>query len=118
MRTPAVYDMQTEKLAVPETQRFAIGTAGDVRPPVASPWGNRGGFDNIERLLAGVDPVHATVTVDGDTAMVEAARPTATIYVESTPVGDGPATIRNGATVVLGTAKSDLWEGYRLQVFF
>jgi len=118
MRTPAVYDLQTEKLAAPEATRFTLGTAGDVRPPVASPWGNRGGVDNIERLLAGVDPVHATVTVEGDTAQVEATRQTSTIYVESTPVTGGPVTIRNGATVVLGNAKSDLWEGYRLQVFF
>ncbi|MFB6082502.1 MAG: hypothetical protein ABEJ67_06740 [Halanaeroarchaeum sp.] len=118
MRTPAVYDLQTEKLAYPETASFTIGTAGDVTAPVAEPWGNRGGVDNIDALLAGVEPLHATVAVDGETARVVPERETTTIYVESSPVEGGSATIRNGETLVLGSAKSDLWEGYRVQVFF
>lgn len=117
MRTPAVYDLQTEKLAFPESSAFTLGTAADVSAPIAEPWGNRGGVDNIEALLAGVDAHHARVIVDGDTATLTPERPTATIYVESAPV-EGETTIKNGETVVLGSEKSDLWEGYRLQVFF
>ncbi|MFB6071145.1 MAG: hypothetical protein ABEJ76_08990 [Halanaeroarchaeum sp.] len=118
MRTPAVYDLQTEKLAFPESRAFTLGTAGDVSAPVAEPWGNRGGVENIDRLLDGVDPHHATVSIDGSTATVVPEHRTATIYVESSPIRDGAATIRNGETIVLGSEKSDLWEGYRMQVFF
>jgi hypothetical protein len=117
MRTPAVYDLQTEKLAYPDGDVFSLGTEADVPTPVAEPWGNRGGVDNIDRLLDGVDERHATITIEGDVARVHPNRQTATIYVESKPVDD-EATIRNGETVVLGSEKSDLWEGYRVQVFF
>ena len=117
MRTPAVYDLQTEKLAFPESSTFSLGTAADVSAPVAQPWGNRGGVDNIDRLLDGVDAQHATVSIEGDVARVVPTTTTATIYVESTTVED-ETTIRNGETVVLGAEKSDLWEGYRVQVFF
>lgn len=117
MRTPAVYDLQTEKLAFPESSTFSLGTEADVTAPIAEPWGNRGGVDNITRLLDGVDARHATVEIDDDVARIVPNRPTSTIYVESNPV-DGEAAIRNGETVVLGSEKSDLWEGYRVQVFF
>ncbi|MFW6265830.1 MAG: hypothetical protein ACOC2A_03535 [Halanaeroarchaeum sp.] len=117
MRTPAVYDLQTEKLAFPESSTFSLGTEGDVTAPIAEPWGNRGGIDNITRLLDGVDARHATVEIGAEGARIVPNRPTSTIYVESNPV-DGTAAIKNGETVVLGSAKSDLWEGYRVQVFF
>lgn len=117
MRTPAVYDLQTEKLAFPESSTFSLGTEADVTAPIAEPWGNRGGIENITRLLDGVDPRHATVSIDGDEAHLVPNHPTATIYVESQTVDD-ETTIRNGETVVLGSEKSDLWEGYRVQVFF
>lgn len=117
MRTPAVYDLQTEKLAFPETTSFSVGTDADVAMPVAEPWGNRGGVDNVDRLLDGVDDRHVTVSIDGDRARLIPHRSTATIYVDARPV-QGKTSIRNGATVVLGSAKSPLWEGYRIQVFF
>lgn len=117
MRTPAVYDLQTEKLAYPDGDVFSLGTEADVPTPVAEPWGNRGGVDNIARLLDGVEERHATIAIEGDVARVNPNRQTATIYVESKPVED-EATIRNGETIVLGSEKSDLWEGYRVQVFF
>lgn len=117
MRTPAVYDLQTEKLAFPSSSEFSLGTDADVSTPVAEPWGNRGGAHNIERLLTGVDSRHATVSIGGDEATVVPREPTSTIYVESAEVDDR-ATIRNGETVVLGREKSDLWEGYRVQIFF
>ncbi|MFW5919248.1 MAG: FHA domain-containing protein [Halanaeroarchaeum sp.] len=117
MRTPAVYDLQTEKLAYPEGEVFSLGTDADVAAPVAEPWGNRGGVDNIARLLEGVEKRHATIAVEGDVASVDPDRPTSTIYVESKPI-EGETTIRNGETIVLGSEKSDLWEGYRVQVFF
>lgn len=118
MRTPAVYDLQTEKLAYPETDAFTIGTAADVSAPVAEPWGNRGGVDNIRSLLADVAPRHATVSIEGDVARVVPNDDTAAIYVESRALEATGASIRNGETIVLGTGKSDLWAGYRLQVFF
>ncbi|MFB6134896.1 MAG: FHA domain-containing protein [Halanaeroarchaeum sp.] len=117
MRTPAVYDLQTEKLAFPTSREFSLGTDADVSTPVAEPWGNRGGTDNIERLLRGVDSRHATVSIEGDAARLVPRERTATIYVRSTEV-DESTRIRNGETVVLGREKSDLWEGYRVQVFF
>lgn len=117
MRTPAVYDLQTEKLAFPESSTFSLGTEADVTAPIAEPWGNRGGIDNITRLLDGVDARHATVEIEEEGARIVPNRPTSTIYVESSPV-EGAAPIRNGETVVLGSEKSDLWEGYRVQVFF
>lgn len=117
MRTPAVYDLQTEKIAFPEGTTFSVGTDADVSMPVAEPWGNRGGVDNVDRLLDGVDDRHVTVTVEGDAASLLPHRSTETIYVESSPV-EGQTRIRNGETVVLGSEKSPLWEGYRVQVYF
>ncbi|MFB6133144.1 MAG: hypothetical protein ABEJ44_07060 [Halanaeroarchaeum sp.] len=57
-----------------------------------------------------------TVAVDAESTRLTPHRSTATIDVDSSPVV-GQTTIRNAETVVLGSAKSQLWEGYRLRVF-
>ena len=118
MQKPAVYDLQTEKFAFPSGDRFSIGTAGDVRTPIDRPWGNRGGVENIERLLEAVEAEHATVEIDDDGAYLRPNDPTATIYVDSARVEGEGRRLRTGETIVLGRAKSELWEGYRVQVFF
>jgi hypothetical protein len=117
METPAVYDLQTEKLAFPGRDRFTIGTEGDVSLPVAEPWGNRGGVHNVADLLAGVAAEHAVVEVLADGARVLPQGQTSTIYVAERSVESTGATIANGETIVLGREKSELWDGYRVQVF-
>ncbi|MFB6266252.1 MAG: hypothetical protein ABEI31_01225 [Halodesulfurarchaeum sp.] len=118
MQTPAVYDLQTEKLAHPDASTFTVGTDADVRTPIAEPWGNRGGIGNIQRLLEDVESRHARVSIEPDGARIVPDAPTATVYIDSHRVeGDGRR-LRSGETVVLGRGKSDLWEGYRVQVFF
>jgi hypothetical protein len=42
---------------------------------------------------------------------------TATIYVREQAVGERGRTVESGETIVLGREKSDLWVGYRVQVF-
>lgn len=118
MQTPAVYDLQTEKLAFPEADRFSIGRSADVNTPISSPWGNRGGVGNITRLLDGVAPEHAVVEFDDAGAVLYPNDRTSTIYVDSTEVDADGRRLRSGETIVLGREKSDLWEGYRLQLFF
>ncbi len=118
MQTPAVYDLQTEKLAFPETDRVSIGTEADVETPISSPRGNRGGVENIRRLLAGVAGEHVVVEFDESGAVLYPADRTATIYVDETEVGESGHRLRSGETVVLGREKSGLWDGYRVQIFF
>ncbi|MFB6095452.1 MAG: FHA domain-containing protein [Halodesulfurarchaeum sp.] len=118
MQTPAVYDLQTEKLAHPDERAFTVGTEADVRTPIAQPWGNRGGIGNIQRLLADVESHHARVSIEPDGARIVPQGRTATVYVDRHRVEDEGRRLRSGETVVLGRGKSDLWEGYRLQLFF
>lgn len=118
MQTPAVYDLQTEKLAFPTGRTVTIGREADVVTPISTPWGNRGGVGNIERLLEGVAPVHAMIEFDDRGARLRPEDETATVWVESAPVEGSGRRIRSGETVVLGREKSALWEGYRMQVFF
>jgi len=120
METPAVYDLQTEKFAYPDGDRFTIGTAGDVAVPIGEPWGNRGGAGNVATLLEDVAGEHVRVTVRGveeAMARVVPMAETATIYVREQAVGERGRTVESGETIVLGRGKSDLWEGYRVQVF-
>jgi len=117
MDTPAVYDLQTEKFVSPADDPFTIGTGGDVAVPIGDPWGNRGGSGNIATLLEDVAPAHVRVEVRGDEARVVPLAETATIYVRERAVGADGRRIDAGETVVLGAAKADLWEGYRVQVF-
>jgi antitoxin (DNA-binding transcriptional repressor) of toxin-antitoxin stability system len=120
METPAVYDLQTEKFAEPKDDRFTIGTAGDVAVPIGEPWGNRGGAGNVATLLEGVAGEHVRVTVRGEGDSVARIVPmaeTATIYVREQAVGERGRTVESGETIVLGREKSDLWVGYRVQVF-
>jgi hypothetical protein len=119
METPAVYDLQTEKFARPDADRFTIGTGGDVTLPIGDPWGNRGGSGNIATLLEEVTGEHVRVTVrtGEEGAQVVPMAETATIYVHERAVGEGGRAVESGETIVLGRAKSELWEGYRVQVF-
>ncbi|MFW5919340.1 MAG: hypothetical protein ACOCSF_03985 [Halanaeroarchaeum sp.] len=121
MKTPAVYDLQTEKFAYPEGDRFTIGTNGDVTVPIGDPWGNRGGAGNVATLLEDVAEEHVRVTLrgveDAGVARVVPMAETATIYVREQAVGERGRAVEAGETIVLGRGKSDLWEGYRVQVF-
>lgn len=61
---------------------------------------------------------HAVVEFDESGARLFPADRTAAIYVEETEVGESGHRLRSGETVVLGREKSDLWDGYRPQIFF
>lgn len=120
MKTPAVYDLQTEKLAWPDSAEFTVGSeeSAEISLPIGRPWGNRGGSRNIDSLLESVGDVHAKIDISGSSARVVPVHSTDAIYVDSRPVDHEGTLIRTGETVVLGNGKSDLWQGYRVQVFF
>jgi hypothetical protein len=119
METPAVYDLQTEKFANPTGESFTIGRDAAISVPIGRPWGNRGGAGNIAALLDGVEDEHVRVEVrsDAEGARVVPRAETAAIYVQERPVSSSGCRVESGETIVLGTGKADLWEGYRLQVF-
>lgn len=114
-----MYDLQREKLAYPTGESFTIGRTADVAVRIGRPWGNRGGAGNIATLLEDVEDEHVRVEgragVDG--VRVVPLAETVTIYVRERPVDRSGRRVESGETIVLGTGKSDLWKGYRLQVF-
>ncbi|MFB6216198.1 MAG: hypothetical protein ABEJ72_04410 [Candidatus Aenigmatarchaeota archaeon] len=111
-------DVQTERvLELRDVDELSIGSEGDVELPVGSPWSNRGGTDNVQKLLDGVKEEHITLHGRDSMYVMEPHDKVSTVYRFPREVTDAYE-LRNGETIVLGDEKSELWEGYRLRVFF